>query len=148
MFNDYSFFKSTLPSYVACELLDPALELGFHAARWDTNSFPDFRSFVRYTFGFSSVLQPYICDPEREDLRGWFQPDTADIERADDLLARRATTNTEVREWMWTQYPLISIPWLTSGLHCKLLSITDGEWPEMLAHDTDGFFTVFVADLT
>jgi hypothetical protein len=148
MFDDLSYFKANLPCDVACELLDPAMELGFHAARWTTDSFPNFQSFVRYTYGFSSVLQPYICDPTRDDLHDWFRPDMADIARADNLLMRNATTNTEVREWMRAQYPLLSIPWLTSGLHGKLLSLTDGDWPEMLAYDTDGYFTAFVADLT
>ncbi|WP_146534837.1 hypothetical protein [Rubripirellula reticaptiva] len=148
MYGDLSHFNAKLPSDVACELLDPALELGFHAARWPTDAFPDFRSFVRFTFGYSSALQPYICDPTRDDLQGWFRPDASDIERADNLLDRNATTNTEVREWMRTQYPLLSIPWLISGLHAKLLSMTDGDWPEMLAYDTDGYVTAFVADLT
>ncbi len=148
MFDDLLSFNANLPSEVACELIDQTLEIGFHTARWPINAFPDFPSIVRFTYGYSSVLQPYICDPSREDLHDWFRPDASDIDRADSLLDRNATTNTEVREWMRAQYPLISIPWLTSGLHGKLLSMTDGDWPEMLAYDTDGYVTGFVADLT
>ena len=110
MFDDLSSFNAKLPSEGACELLDPALELGFHAARWPIDAFPDFPSFVRFTDGYSSVLQPYICDPSRDDLDGWFRPDATDIDRADSLLDRNPTTNTEVRERMRSQYPLISIP--------------------------------------
>jgi hypothetical protein len=81
-------FNANLPSNVACVLLDPALEIGFHAARWATDAFPDFRSFVRFTFCYSSALQPYICEPTRDDLHEWFRPDPSDVDRVVDLLER------------------------------------------------------------
>ncbi|MCA9021478.1 MAG: hypothetical protein KDA74_15120 [Planctomycetaceae bacterium] len=45
-------------------------------------------------------------------------------------------------------YPAVSITWLNSGLHGKIMTFDDGDWPEMVGYDADGYFTVFVADAT
>lgn len=148
MHSELSDFLAFPPDKTACLVLGPALELALHIAYWQPVAFHEFRAFVSHTFCYSSVLQPYICDTNRTDLAEWFRPDPADDKLAYELLCANSTTNVEVRDWMQVHYPLVSIPWLSEGLHGKLLSMLDGDWPEMLAHDNHGFYTVFVADLT
>ena len=141
-------FEAHLPNDHECIILDAENEIGLHIARWDPVVFHDFGAFVQFTFCVSSALQPFICNPNRKDLAEWFRPDETDQQRAREILAANPTTNTEVRYWMATHYPTVSVRWLTEGLHGKLMSLVDGEWPEMSACDTHGYYTVFAADLT
>jgi hypothetical protein len=43
-------------------------------------------------------------------------------------------------------YPDVTIDWLNVGVHGKLISMVDGDRPEMVGHDADGYFCVFAAD--
>ena len=129
-------------------MIDPEREVALHVARWPYPAFDSLEDFVRFTYRYSCVLQPFIFDPVREDLDGWFHPDPASDARADDLLKRETAKNQEAREWMRQFYPSVTIDWLNAGLHGKIVSMLDGEWPEMLGYDTEGFFCVFAADAT
>lgn len=148
MYYDVADFKDHLPKYHDCIILDSETETGLHIARWDPVAFHDFGAFVPFTFSVSSALQPFICNPSRTDLAEWFRYDESDSRRAREILIANPTTNTEVRQWMARYYPSISIPWLNEGLNGKLMSLVEGEWPEMYAHDTHGYYTVFAANLT
>ena len=45
-------------------------------------------------------------------------------------------------------YPRVSVDFLKDGLHGKLYALLDGEWPEAYGYDTEGYYSVFVADAT
>ncbi|PHR95168.1 MAG: hypothetical protein COA78_30665 [Blastopirellula sp.] len=145
---DLADFEAHLPNYHECIIFDAENEIGLHIARWDPVAFNDFGAFVQFTCCVSSALQPFICNPNRTDLAEWYCPDETDHQRARKLLIVNPTINTEVRQWMARYYPSISVPWLTEGLHGKIMSLVDGDWPEMSAYDTHGYYTVFIADLT
>jgi len=141
-------FRSKTPPKHECVIIDPENEIALHVARWPYSAFDSPEDFVRFTYRYSCVLQPFIFDPMRDDLDGWFHEDSTSDTRADDLLKRETTKNQEAREWMRQFYPSVAIDWLHAGLHGKIFSLLDGDWPEMLGYDTDGFFCVFVADAT
>ena len=145
---DLSAFRCKAPTLHECVVIDPEREVALHVARWPYPAFDSLEDFVRFTYRYSCVLQPFIFDPVREDLDGWFHPDPASDARADDLLKRETAKNQEAREWMRQFYPSVTIDWLNAGLHGKIVSMLDGEWPEMLGYDTEGFFCVFAADAT
>jgi hypothetical protein len=145
---DISAFRNCLPSLHECITVDPETEEALHAARWPTSAFDTLADFLQFTYRFSCVIQPYIFDPQRDELDGWFHADPASDDRAAETTAKHETVNEEANDWMRRFYPTVSIDWLRSGLHGKIISFNDGDWPEMVGHDTEGYFTVFVADAT
>jgi hypothetical protein len=148
MLYDLSEFRERLPVHHQCVVIDPESEVALHVARWPYRSFNDLAGFVRFTYRYSCVLQPFIFDSSRNDLRSWFHADLSADQRAADLLNKNRTTNQEASDWMARFYPGISIDWLNAGVHGKIISLMDGEWPEMLGYDTDGYFCAFAADAT
>ncbi len=145
---DLSEFRNCLPTLHQCVTVDPETEEALHAARWPDSAFNSLADFLRFTYRFSCVIQPFIFDSQRDDLDGWFHADPSSDERAAESVAKHETVNEEAHEWMSRFYPSISIEWLNSGLHGKIISFMDGDWPEMVGYDTDGYFSVFVADAT
>lgn len=140
-------FWNCLPTKCQCVFMNPEAEVALHAARWPRSSFDSFADFVRFTYRYSCVLQPFINDPKRSDLDEWFHADPTADERADALMNQKPAENQDAREWMTRFYPPFSIEWLNAGIDGKIISLTDGEWPEMLGYDTEGFFNVFAADI-
>lgn len=145
---DLSQFRKHLPTKYQCVVIESENEMALHAARWPCGSFENFEEFVRFAYRFSCVLQPFIFDPSRDDLDGWFHADPSSDERASDLMKRVKISNEDARIWTARYYPLLSVECLSGGVHGKIISVLDGSFPEMVGYDTEGFFCVFVADAT
>ena len=72
---DLNLFWKLLPKQLQCIPIDAESEFALHAARWPLADFASFAEFVRFTYRYSCVLQPFISDPKRSDLAGWFYAD-------------------------------------------------------------------------
>ena len=145
---DLAEFLNCLPTMSRCIALDSQSEELLHAARWSISAFDSLTNFVTFTYRFSCVIQPFIFDSQRDDLDDWFYPDANSEDRAAEAIATQPLINQEAHQWMSRCYPSLCISWLNAGFHGKILSFEDGDWPEMVGYDTEGYFTVFVADAT
>jgi|GEM_PF-3138758 len=145
---EFSEFERHLPTHHCSVIIDDENQVALHAGRWPYSAFDGLAEFVQFTYRYSSVLQPFLFDHERDDLEGWFAADSTADQRAADFLQRNPTKNEDARHWMARFYPQIKIDWLNMGVHGKLISLVDGARPEMIGYDAEGYFCVFAADAT
>ena len=145
---DLAEFEAHLPTLHQCVTVDAETDEALHAARWSVATFESFAEFVRFTFRYSCVIQPFVYDPQRDDLDEWFHADPDADQRAEDFVTQNKAIAEDSRGWMSLNYPSVSIEWLTSGTQGRLITLEDGDWPAMVGQDSEGYFSVFVADAT
>jgi hypothetical protein len=136
-------FLDQRPLFTQCQATTRDADVAIHLAVWRRSQFPDLNAFVAFVFRYSSVLQPYIAEPDRRDLASWLHCDPNADESAASYMNNAASLRTNARDWLAQNADVIDSEFLNSSSTDTLVVDSDS----MYAQTSDWYVHSFLADL-
>ncbi|WP_166832115.1 hypothetical protein [Thalassoroseus pseudoceratinae] len=136
-------FLDQRPLFTQCHAVDRDADFAIHLGVWRRSEFPDLNAFVAFVFRYSSVLQPYIAEPDRRDLASWFHPDSNAEESAASYMTNASPLSTNARDWLAKHAATVDGGFLDSSSIDTVIVDNDS----MYIQTTEWYIHSFVADL-